>query len=193
MPLADAGWSGAGRRRVVELAARSGSVDGDGLAEALEADAAEIAPAPVPFGLEDIDFEVAPGQLVALVGPSGSGKTTTTYLVPRLYDVDEGAVEIDGHDVRTVTLASLGDVIGFVTQETYLFHASVRDEPRLRATRRDRPRAPDGGARWRPSTTASGSCRRATTRSSASAATSCRAARSSASRSPACCSRTRAS
>jgi len=111
---------------VVELAARSGSVDGNSLAEALEADAAGIAPAPVPFGLDDINFEVAPGQLVALVGPSGSGKTTTTYLVPRLYDADEGSVEIDGQDVRSVTLASLGDVIGFVTQETYLFHASVR-------------------------------------------------------------------
>ncbi|HEV8545046.1 MAG TPA: ABC transporter ATP-binding protein [Candidatus Limnocylindrales bacterium] len=79
-----------------------------------------------PFGLEGIDFEVNAGQLVALVGPSGSGKTTTTYLVPRLYDVDAGAVEIDGHDVKSVTLASLGDVIGFVTQETYLFHDTIR-------------------------------------------------------------------
>jgi ATP-binding cassette subfamily B protein len=79
------------------------------------------------FGLEHIDFEVKPGQLVALVGPSGSGKTTTTYLVPRLYDTDSGAVEIDGRDVRKATLASLGDVIGFVTQETYLFHATIRD------------------------------------------------------------------
>jgi ATP-binding cassette subfamily B protein len=78
------------------------------------------------FGLRDIDFEVAPGQLVALVGPSGSGKTTTTYLIPRLYDVDGGAVEIDGHDVREITLASLGEAIGFVTQETYLFHNSIR-------------------------------------------------------------------
>ena len=69
-----------------------------------------------PFNLDGIDFEIEPGQLVALVGPSGSGKTTTTYLVPRLYDVGEGAVEIDGHDVRSVTLASLGAVIGFVTQ-----------------------------------------------------------------------------
>jgi ATP-binding cassette subfamily B protein len=77
------------------------------------------------FGLEHIDFEVDPGQLVALVGPSGSGKTTTTYLVPRLYDADTGSVEIDGRDVRKVTLASLGDVIGFVTQETYLFHDTI--------------------------------------------------------------------
>ena len=81
----------------------------------------------VPFALEDIDFEVEPGQLVALVGPSGSGKTTTTYLVPRLYDVDSGAIEIDGRDVRRISLASLGSIIGFVTQEAYLFHASVRE------------------------------------------------------------------
>jgi ATP-binding cassette subfamily B protein len=80
-----------------------------------------------PFGLKDIDFEVEPGQLVALVGPSGSGKTTSTYLLPRLYDVASGVVEIDGRDVRDVQLASLGDVIGFVTQEAYLFHATVRE------------------------------------------------------------------
>jgi len=80
-----------------------------------------------PFGLEGIEFSVEPGQLVALVGPSGSGKTTTTYLVPRLYDVTGGSVEIDGVDVRAITLASLGDIIGFVTQETYLFHATVRE------------------------------------------------------------------
>ena len=84
----------------------------------------------LPFGLEDIDFEAQPGQLVALVGPSGSGKTTTTYLIPRLYDVDDGAVEIDGIDVRKIRLASLGKLIGFVSQETFLFHASIADNLR---------------------------------------------------------------
>jgi ATP-binding cassette subfamily B protein len=65
-----------------------------------------------------------------LVGPSGSGKTTTTYLIPRLYDVDAGAVRIDGLDVRRIALESLGRVIGVVTQETYLFHASVLENLR---------------------------------------------------------------
>ncbi len=83
-----------------------------------------------PFALEGIDFAVEPGQLVALVGPSGAGKTTTTYLIPRLYDVTAGAVEIDGIDVRRIRLASLGRIIGVVTQETYLFHASVADNLR---------------------------------------------------------------
>ncbi|MDL2335558.1 MAG: ABC transporter ATP-binding protein, partial [Chloroflexota bacterium] len=97
-----------------------------------EADLGEPAPVieRIPFGLEDIDFEAQPGQLVALVGPSGSGKTTTTYLIPRLYDVDEGAVEIDGIDVRKLRLADLGKVIGFVTQEVFLFHSTVRENLR---------------------------------------------------------------
>ena len=82
---------------------------------------------PPRFGLEDVSFEAKPGELVALVGPSGAGKTTTTYLIPRLYDVDDGRVTIDGIDVRQLKLESLGRVIGFVTQETYLFHASIRD------------------------------------------------------------------
>ncbi len=84
-------------------------------------------PPPSPFNLEDVSFEARPGELVALVGPSGAGKTTTTYLIPRLYDVTAGRVTVDGHDVRQVTLESLGRLIGFVTQETYLFHASIRE------------------------------------------------------------------
>jgi ATP-binding cassette, subfamily B, bacterial len=77
--------------------------------------------------LHNISFDIKPGQLAALVGPSGAGKTTITYLVPRLYEADSGTIEIDGYDVKDVTLASLGQLVGVVTQETYLFHASVRE------------------------------------------------------------------
>src|SRR5579884_2040834 len=77
--------------------------------------------------LNHVSFTIKPGQLAALVGPSGAGKTTITYLVPRLYDVDNGAVKIDGHNVKDIALDSLSDIIGVVTQETYLFHASIRE------------------------------------------------------------------
>ncbi len=76
--------------------------------------------------LEHVSFRADPGKLVALVGPSGAGKTTLTYLIPRLYDPTSGSIRIDGHDLRDVTLASLTDQIGMVTQETYLFHDTIR-------------------------------------------------------------------
>ncbi len=76
--------------------------------------------------LKGIDFHIEPGQLVALVGPSGAGKTTMTYLIPRLYDPEEGRIRLDGHDLRDLTLSSLSDHIGMVTQETYLFHDTIR-------------------------------------------------------------------
>jgi ATP-binding cassette subfamily B protein len=76
--------------------------------------------------LDGVSLQIEPGQLAALVGPSGAGKTTMTYLVPRLYDVQAGAVLIDGVDVRDIRLESLGELIGVVTQETYLFHSTIR-------------------------------------------------------------------
>jgi ATP-binding cassette subfamily B protein len=79
-----------------------------------------------PVALEQLTFSVEPGQLVALVGPSGAGKTTLTYLIPRLYDPTSGRILLDGHDLRDVTLDSLTAQIGMVTQETHLFHDTIR-------------------------------------------------------------------
>jgi len=75
--------------------------------------------------LEDINFSIRPGQLVALVGPSGAGKTTITYMIPRLYDPTSGRVTLDGHDLRDLSLATLADNIGMVTQDTYLFYDTI--------------------------------------------------------------------
>jgi ATP-binding cassette subfamily B protein len=82
------------------------------------------------LALDDLSFVAKPGQLVALVGPSGAGKTTVTYLVPRFYDPIAGSIEIDGHDLRELNLHWLRSQIGIVTQETYLFHATVNDNLR---------------------------------------------------------------
>ena len=77
------------------------------------------------FALDGVSLCIPPGQMAAFVGPSGAGKTTIASLVPRLYDVTEGAVRIDGIDVREIRLADLSEIIGYVTQESYLFHASM--------------------------------------------------------------------
>ena len=84
-------------------------------------------PQPREEVLDRISFRAEPGHLVALVGPSGAGKTTITYLIPRLYDPTTGRIMIDGHDLRDVTLASLSAQIGMVTQETYLFNDTIRN------------------------------------------------------------------
>lgn len=79
------------------------------------------------WALRGVNLRVEPGQLAAIVGPSGAGKTTATYLVPRFYDVTEGAVLLDGHDVRDLTFTSIAHTVGMVTQEPYLFHGTIRD------------------------------------------------------------------
>lgn len=76
--------------------------------------------------LKDVSLEISPGKMVALVGPSGAGKTTISMLIPRLYEVSDGAVKIDGNDVRDLTLSSLREAIGVVTQDPHMFHDSIR-------------------------------------------------------------------
>ena len=92
----------------------------------------ESQPAPT---LHDVELTAKPGQLVALVGSSGAGKTSLTYLIPRLYDATEGSVTIDGHDVRTIKLESIANIVGVVTQETYLVHDTIRENLRYGNTK----------------------------------------------------------
>ena len=77
------------------------------------------------WALDGISLNIPPGQLAAFVGPSGAGKTTLAYLVPRLYDATEGSVSIDGRDVRKIRQVDLAATIGFVTQDSYLFHDTM--------------------------------------------------------------------
>ena len=80
--------------------------------------------------LHEVTFAAEPGQMVALVGPSGAGKTTITHLVARLYDVNGGAVRVNDNDVRDVTLQSLEDAVGYVTQDAHMFHDTIRENLR---------------------------------------------------------------
>jgi ATP-binding cassette subfamily B protein len=92
-----------------------------------------------PWTLEEIGAEIPAGTRTALVGETGSGKTTLAYLVARLYEPQRGSVSIDGVDVRDMTLTSLAATVGLVSQETYLFHASIRENLRFAC-----PQASDG-------------------------------------------------
>jgi ATP-binding cassette, subfamily B, bacterial len=103
----------------VDLGQARGEVRFEGVTFGYDPDAAPT--------LEDIDIDVPAGSYVAIVGETGSGKTTLGYLVARLYDAQAGRVTIDGVDVRDLTFASLTATIGLVSQETYLFHASIRE------------------------------------------------------------------
>jgi ATP-binding cassette, subfamily B, bacterial len=96
----------------------------------LEADPSIVDTAPSAWILRDVSLTVEPGELVALVGPSGAGKTTTAMLVPRITDVTEGRVTVDGHDVRDLTLESLRAAVGFVMQDPHLFHETIQQNLR---------------------------------------------------------------
>jgi ATP-binding cassette, subfamily B, bacterial len=114
------------------------AVDGDGAVAAIDGARRR------DWTLEDVSLAVERGQLAAIVGPTGAGKTTISYLIPRLYEATRGRVELDGYDVRELTQATLAGAIGMVTQETYLFHASVRENllyARPDATEEDLERA----------------------------------------------------
>lgn len=107
----------------LEPSAVRGTVAMDGVS--FRYDASQEAPT-----LNHLTFSAAPGQLIALVGSSGAGKTTLTYLLSRLYDADSGSVTIDGIDVKKIKLRSLGQLVGVVTQETYLVHDTIRENLR---------------------------------------------------------------
>ncbi len=92
----------------------------------LEEGMPELETEPSDWILREVSLTVEPGELVALVGPSGAGKTTTAMLIPRIADVEQGAVRLDGHDVRDLTLSSIGDAVGFVMQDPHLFHDTIR-------------------------------------------------------------------
>jgi ATP-binding cassette, subfamily B, bacterial len=103
--------------------------------------------APPQIVLKDVDITIEPGRTVALVGPSGAGKTTMAMLIPRIFDVTEGAIRIDGRDVRDVTLQSLSRAVGVVTQDPHLYHDSIANNLRFarpEATEDDLVRAATG-------------------------------------------------
>ena len=142
--------------------------------------------------LRDIDLDVEPGRTVALVGPTGSGKTTLVMLIPRLYDVDEGGVLVDGVDVRDLDPAALRGKVAVVSDDAFLFSAPLGENIAYA-----RPDATDEEVRRRPSARGSASCStscpRGSTRWWASAGSRCPAASGSAWRSRGRCSRSRAS
>jgi len=106
-----------------ELGDVRGEVRFEGVSFAYDVDTAPI--------LEDVDLVVPAGSTTAIVGETGSGKTTMGYLVARLYDPTAGRIAVDGVDIRDLTFASLADTVGLVSQETYLFHATVADNLRF--------------------------------------------------------------
>lgn len=103
-----------------------GAIGEDAANSTMEQNGANAEVAPKRHALQGVSFEIEPGSLTALVGPSGAGKTTITYLLPRLYDPTSGRITLDGRDLRDIALDSLTQQFGVVSQETYLFHDTIR-------------------------------------------------------------------
>src|SRR5262249_41497127 len=108
----------------------AGGLEGDGGAARIEHAWLKYA-SPAPWALEDVDVEIPAGTTTAIVGETGAGKTSLGYLVSRLYDVTKGRVTIDGVDIRELTFSSLATSVGVVSQETYLFNATIRENLRF--------------------------------------------------------------
>jgi ATP-binding cassette subfamily B protein len=124
----------ASAERIFGLMDEPKTLGGDEDLPELAVDEGRVAYDHVTFGyeddetvLEDVSFDVSGGEMLALVGPTGAGKSTVLKLLLRLYDVDDGRIRVDGQDIREVTPASLRDAVGYVSQDTYLFYGSVRD------------------------------------------------------------------
>jgi ATP-binding cassette subfamily B protein len=126
----------ASSERIFGLMDEPGELEVDEDAPALEVGRGRVQYDDVTFGydeeavVENLDFTVEGGEMLALVGPTGAGKSTALKLLMRLYDVDEGAIRVDGQDLRDVSLTSLRDTVGYVGQETFLFYGSVADNIR---------------------------------------------------------------
>lgn len=110
------------KENAITLKDVKGSIQFDNVSFSYETDSAHI--------LEDISFEVKPGEKVAFIGPSGAGKSTIINLIPRFYDVKSGSISIDGHDIRDLTFHSIRDNIGIVQQDVYLFAGTIAENIR---------------------------------------------------------------
>jgi ATP-binding cassette subfamily B protein len=127
-----------------QVSDRTGVIEATKVKGRIEFDRVSFGYAPNRLVIEDVSLVIEPGQVAAFVGPTGAGKTTLINLIPRFYDVQSGAIRLDGRDVRSLSLQSLRENISFVLQETILFHAPVWQNiayGRIDATREEIVRA----------------------------------------------------
>ncbi len=110
-----------------DIADGPGAIDIGLVAGHIRLESVNLEYVPGKRALDSVDVDITAGTMIALVGPSGAGKTSLTYLIPRLYDPTAGRILLDGYDIRDLTLDSLRRQVGYVTQETFLFHTSVRE------------------------------------------------------------------